>query len=75
MFKISIESEFNKKSELISELENLIWQVKHTWPVGVMSESQIKWIKSKVCSDKVKLSGGSQKINIEISNTSQNKLL
>lgn len=61
-------SEFENKDELLKDLNELIWRVKHTYPVllptGKLTQQQFEWIKEKSNISVIKLNGGYKKSEI-----------
>jgi len=63
MFIFSFESVFETKEELINEINNLSWQINHTWPVSLYND--IKYVKEKTDKEFIKLNKGTLKQTLD----------
>lgn len=72
MFKFKFESVFDSKEELRNEIKNLLWKIDHTWPQQFCS-NQLKWIKTRIDEEVVKINKGARKQSIEITQGERNE--
>lgn len=63
-YTFTFESQFKTKRELIGEVEQLLWKMRHTWPLS-MDTNDLRWIQSKTNKAVIKLSGGYCRHGIE----------
>lgn len=56
MYTFQFNSTFETKQEFEKEVANLLWKIRHTWPV--ILENELKWVKSRTDESWLKLNNG-----------------
>jgi hypothetical protein len=65
MFRFTFESHFDTVPELRKEIENLLWQMDHTWPLSI-TPNQIDWAKEKIDTSQIKLNKGALRQSLDM---------